>query len=137
MKDILSLRIGERTFAARLEPSAPRSANWLRRKLPIQDTALHARWSGEAAWVRLGEPINLPPENVTAYPAPGAMLLYPGGISEPELLIPYGACAFASRAGMIAGNHVATVVEIGDNLRAAGLATLMDGAQPFQLHWQD
>ena len=35
------------------------------------------------------------PENATSYPAPGQVLWYPGGISETELLFPYGGTLFA------------------------------------------
>ena len=59
------------------------------------------------------------------------MLLYPGGVSETELLFPYGHCAFASKAGSLAGNHFATVVEGGGDLAALGRLTLWEGAQPI------
>jgi uncharacterized protein DUF3830 len=58
------------------------------------------------------------------------LLLFPGGISETELLFPYGHCAFASKAGALAGNHFATVVEGNENLAELGRLTLWEGAQP-------
>ena len=50
-------------------------------------------------------------ENHTCYPAAGDVLFYPGGQSEAELLIAYGACSFASRVGPLAGNHFLTLVD--------------------------
>ena len=43
-----------------------------------------------------------PPENATTYPLPGEVLLYPGGVSETELLVPYGRTQFGSKAGLLA-----------------------------------
>jgi hypothetical protein len=45
--------------------------------------------------------VGIGPENATSDPAPGELLLYPGAISETELLLPYGSCAFASNAGLL------------------------------------
>ena len=49
-------------------------------------------------------------------------------MSETELLFPYGHC-FASKAGALAGNHFATVVEGDEHLRELGRRTLWEGAQ--------
>jgi hypothetical protein len=51
-------------------------------------------------------------------------------VSETELLFPYGHCAFASKAGALAGNHFATVVEGAEFLAELGRLTLWQGAQP-------
>ena len=69
------------------------------------------------------------PENATVYPAAGQLLLYPGGVSEPELLFPYGHCAFGSKAGLLAGNHFATLIDGHENLAELGRLTLWQGAQ--------
>ena len=45
------------------------------------------------------------------------------------MLFPYGHCAFASKAGALAGNHFATVVEGAENLAELGRLTLWQGAQ--------
>jgi hypothetical protein len=50
-------------------------------------------------------------------------------VSETELLFPYGHCAFGSKAGALAGNHFATVVEGQENLRELGRRMLWEGAQ--------
>ena len=68
-------------------------------------------------------------ENHTSHPAPGHLLLYPGGISETEILFPYGATLFASKMGQLAGNHFATVVEGADSLKELGDLVLYKGAQ--------
>jgi hypothetical protein len=92
---------------------------------------MQARWSGEAAWVPLGWELELGlgPENATTYPAPGELLLYPGGLSEVEILFPYGATNFASKMGQLAGNHFATIEEGRELLPQLGEAMLSDGAQ--------
>ena len=56
-------------------------------------------------------------------------MLYPGGVSETEILLAYGYVSFASKAGPLAGNHFATVVEGGENLTALGKKFLWEGAQ--------
>jgi hypothetical protein len=60
------------------------------------------------------------------------VLFYPGGVSETEILFPYGHTAFASKAGMLAGNHFATIVEGDENLYELGRKVLWEGAQPFR-----
>ncbi len=57
------------------------------------------------------------------------MILYPGGISETEILLAYGGVRFASKVGQLAGNHFLTVTEGLDNLAALGKMTLWEGAQ--------
>ncbi len=120
-------------FVARLEEEgAPSTVAAFRRLLPLDSRIIHARWSGEACWIPFGDlDVGLGPEDPTSYPAPGQLLLYPGGISETELLFPYGHCCFASKAGQLAGNHFATVVEGGEQLPELGRLTLWKGAQPI------
>lgn len=118
-------------FAARLEEAAaPRTLAAFRSLLPLRSKIIQARWSGEAAWIPFGElDVGVGVENATSYPAPGQILLYPGGYSETEILFPYGATCFASRLGQLAGNHFATVVEGGDQLPELGRRVLWEGAQ--------
>ncbi len=72
------------------------------------------------------------PENATAYPGPGELLLYPGGISETEILFPYGPTQFASKAGVLAGNHFATIGKGAEQLRELGPLVLWQGAQSIR-----
>ena len=57
------------------------------------------RWSGEGCWIPLGDlDLGLPFENHTSYPAPGDFILYPGGISETEILLAYGGVALREQS---------------------------------------
>lgn len=118
-------------FAARVEEAAaPRTVAAFRRLLPLESRIIQARWSGQAAWIPFGElDVGVGPENATSYPAPGEILLYPGGISETEILFPYGPTCFASKAGQLAGNHFATIVEGAERLGELGELVLWHGAQ--------
>ena len=101
--------------------------------LPLKGHLLQARWSGQSAWVPLGElDAGVGPENPISYPAPGELLLYPGGLSETEILFPYGRTRFASVAGQLAGNHFATLVEGVEQLPELGRRVIWDGAQPIR-----
>lgn len=128
---MLRISSGEFTFVARLEEDvAPLTVAAFRRLLPLDSRVIHVRWSGESMWIPFGAlDVGVDFENATSYPNPGEILLYPGGVSETELLFPYGHVAFASKAGPLAGNHFATVVEGVDSLRELGLRCLWKGAQ--------
>jgi hypothetical protein len=76
---------------------------------------------------------DLGPEDPTSYPAPGQLLLYPGGVSEVEILFPYGDTCFASKAGQLAGNVFASVVDGLEHLQAIGRLVLWEGAQAIRL----
>jgi hypothetical protein len=94
---------------------------------------VHVRWSGEAVWMPLGElDFGVGPENATSYPAPGEVILYPGGVSETEILLACGPVCFASKAGQLAGNHFLTVVSGNERLRELGRMVLYKGAQPIR-----
>jgi len=120
-------------FSARLEDgTAPATVAAFRRLLPLESRLIQARWSGQAAWIPFGElDVGVGPENATSYPAPGEVLLYPGGLSETEILFPYGPTCFASKAGQLAGNHFLTIVEGLDALAVLGDKVLWEGAQPI------
>lgn len=130
---MLRITAGPLTFKARLEEdAAPKTCAAIRRFLPLRSKLVHARWSGEAAWVPMGERrLGVDFENHTSHPAPGQVLVYPGGISEMEILFPYGATLFASKVGQLAGNHFATVVEGNEHLAEVGRLVLWEGAQDF------
>ena len=98
--------------------------------LPLEDRIIHCRWSGESNWIPWGDrEFGIGPENATSYPHPGELALYPGGQSETELLMPYGYCNFASKAGQLWANHFATIVEGQEQLPQLGRLTLWEGAQ--------
>jgi uncharacterized protein DUF3830 len=127
----LRIEVGDLSFTARLESErAPRTCAKLISMLPLQTRIIQARWSGEAAWIPLGDlHLELGYENHTSYPAPGQLLLYPGGISETEILFPYGATLFASKMGQLAGNHFATIEDGLGQLAELGKLVLWEGAQ--------
>ena len=68
-------------------------------------------------------------ENATTIPQAGEILLYPGGVSEVEILIPYGPTYFASVAGPLAGNHFLTVVEGREHPPELGRLVQWEGAR--------
>ena len=127
----VEIRVGPLRFVARLElEKAPRSSAKFESMLPLMTQIIQARWSGEAAWIPFGElDLDLGYENHTSYPAPGHLLLYPGGISETEILFPYGSCVFGSKMGQLAGNHFATIYEGAEHLGELGHLVLWKGAQ--------
>jgi Protein of unknown function (DUF3830) len=134
MSDVVITAGGFR-FEARFETTAaPRTCEAFRALLPFKEQLIHVRWSGEAVWIPLGDlPLGLPPENATTYPRPGEVILYPGGVSETEVLIAYGYTHFASKAGSLAGNHFLTIVSGTEHLTELGKATLWKGAQPIAI----
>jgi hypothetical protein len=131
---MLEIAAGDYRFVARLEEeAAPQTVAAFRRLLPLESRIIHVRWSGESCWIPFGElDVGVGPENATCYPAPGHILLYPGGVSETEILFPYGPTSFASKAGPLAGNHFATVLEGDEQLPELGRTALWEGAQPIR-----
>jgi hypothetical protein len=131
---MVKITVGSLRFTARLETkAAPKTCVAFQKLLPIRATAVQARWSGEAVWVPLGErDWDLRHENHTSYPIPGQLLLYPGGLSEVEILIAYGATRFASKAGQLAGNHFATIEQGMEQLAELGRRVGWEGAQEIR-----
>jgi hypothetical protein len=125
---------GTFSFRARFERDmAPRTCARFESMLPYRDWLIHVRWSGEACWIPLGGlDLDLGYENATSYPAPGQLLVHPGGISETEILLAYGSVRFASKVGQLAGNHFLTIVEGIEQLPELGRLTLWQGAQPIE-----
>src|SRR6267154_3438411 len=88
----LIIHAGDFTFQARFEEQlAPKTVAAFRKAMPFESQAIHVRWSGEGVWMPLGDlDFGVSYENHTSYPAPGQIILYPGGISETEILLAYG-----------------------------------------------
>ena len=131
MSELLKITAGEFSFTGRLERKrAPKTVAAFEAILPFHSKIIHVRWSGESAWIPLGEmSTGLEFENHTSHPAPGEILLYPGGYSETEILFPSGGTMFASIMGQLAGNHFLTVTEGREQLRELGRTVLWEGAQ--------
>jgi hypothetical protein len=119
---LIDIVAGPYTFKARFEDeSAPKTCAKFRSLLPYRER------------IPLGDlDLGLPFENHTSYPAPGQFLLYPGGISETEILLAYGGVQFASKMGQLAGNHFLTVVDGNENLAVLGKMVLWQGAQDIE-----
>lgn len=131
----MRIAVGGLRFEARLETErAPKTCAKFSAMLPLKTRLIQARWSGEAAWIPLGDlDLELGYENHTSHPAPGHLLLYPGGISETEILFPYGSALFASKAGQLAGNHFATIDEGAEDLPEIGKLVVWKGAQDITI----
>jgi hypothetical protein len=122
-------------FTAETNPAAPRTVKAFLALLPYRQRLIHVRWSGEGCWVPLGDfqlqcdgsPLSF--ENHTSHPSVGDVLFYPGGYSEAEIILAYGACSFSSKMGQLAGNHFLTIVEGSEQLRDFGQQVLWQGAQ--------
>jgi hypothetical protein len=125
---------GPYTFDAKLETeSAPKTCESFLKRLPFESQIVHVRWSGEGVWIPLGDyNFDVGYESATSYPAPGTFILYPGGVSETEILLAYGGVQFASKAGQLAGNPFLTLTSGLENLYALGRKTLYEGAQPIR-----
>src|SRR4051812_43974844 len=99
----LRIAIADMSFDARFETDkAPRTCAAFKSRMPFEAKAVHVRWSGEAVWIPLGDlDFGVSYENHTSFPAPGQVILYPGGISETEILLAYGGVHFASKMGQL------------------------------------
>lgn len=133
MSDLL-VTAGPFAFKARFERAvAPKTCAAFEKALPFVSRIVHVRWSGEAVWMPLGDlDFGVGYEDATSHPAPGQIILYPGGVSETEILIAYGAVSFASKAGPLAGNPFLTITEGIENLYTLGRKTLWEGAQDIR-----
>lgn len=131
---MLEISTGAFRFRAEMhEDIAPQTVAAFRRLLPLESQMIHVRWSGEGGWIPFGDlDLKLGTENATSYPNPGELIVYPGGVSETEILLAYGYVSFASRAGQLAGNHFATIVEGNEHLRDLGRRMLWQGAQDIR-----
>ena len=122
------------SFVAKFETAAaPKTCSIFQSLLPYRQRIIHVRWSGEAVWMPLGDlDFGVGYENHTSYPAPGQIILYPGGISETEILLAYGGVHFASKMGQLAGNHFITLTSDLDKLPMLGKTVLWQGAQKIR-----
>ena len=130
MSQRLRITAAGHQFIAEAHPDAPQTFAAFAKLLPYRQKLIHVRWSGEAIWVPLGDfQLGVGYENHTCHPAVGDVLFYPGGFSETELLIAYGACSFASKMGPLAGNHFLRIVDGKEQLAMVGRKVLWEGAQ--------
>lgn len=138
MSDI-ELNVGDQTFTASLLPNdAPKSVDQFKKLLPLEETVKHVRWSGYAIYIE--DPgdddldmTDLPRENFYVYPSRGDILLYPGYESTQEILIACGSTAFASPAGDLAGNHIATIDASREELSKLEVDVLENGTKDIKI----
>ncbi len=130
----LIVTAGPYRFDAKLElEAAPKTCAAFLAHLPFISRIVHVRWSGEGVWMPLGDlDFGVGYENNTSYPAPGQIILYPGGVSETEILLAYGPVQFASKAGQLSGNHFLTLTSGLENVHPLGRKTLYEGAQDIR-----
>ena len=135
MPAIVSIEIGPFAFKGVFEEEkAPETCKAIMALLPIREKVVHVRWSGEAVWIPYGDrKLEIPAENHTCYPQKGEIVVYPGGISEMEIFIPYGHCAFSSKLGRLPGNHFLSMTEGLDQLPDLGKKVLWEGAQNISI----
>lgn len=134
MKQV-TITSGDFCFTGKLlTEEAPKTCEVFERMLPLKSSFIHVRWSGEGIWIPYGDlRTGLDYENHTSHPAKGEMLLYPGGISEMELIMAYGRCCFASQHGQLSGNHFLTITEGLERLEEFGKKVLWEGAQEIEV----
>ena len=132
--DAVRIKIGDDIFMARWEVDvSPQTCAAFRKLLPYSQKIIHARWSGEACWIPLGAfDLAVGPENPISRPKPGQILFYPAGVSETEILVPYGNARFSSVAGELAGNHFLTIVDGLDRLERLGRDILWHGSRDIR-----
>ena len=130
----LVVRAGPFTYDARFEDeAAPATCAAFRKAMPFISQVVHVRWSGEGVWIPLGDhDFGVGYENHTSHPAPGQIILYPGGISETEILLAYGGVDFSSKMGQLAGNHFITMTSGLENLQPLGTSVLWKGAHDIR-----
>ena len=126
----LHISVGDLNFTGRWVDGSDRTIEALRALMPMRSRLIHVRWSGEGCWVPLGDlHLDIPPENATSHPAPGELIVYPGGLSECEILLAYGSVDFSSKVGQLAGNHFITLTSGLERLAELGKTVLWKGAQ--------
>lgn len=133
----LKIKAGGYEFTAKLEEElAPNTCEAFKKMLPFENKLIHVRWSGQGMWIPYGDfRLGLEYENHTSHPVKGEFLLYPGGISEMEIIVAYGRCLFASQVGQLAGNHFLTIIEGLENLDKLGEKVLWEGAQAISIDY--
>lgn len=130
----VKIAVGTSTFVARWEhQTSPRTCAAFQALLPYSQKLIHARWSGEACWIPLGQfDLGVGAENAINQPEPGQLLFYPGGLSETEILLPYGTTRFNSVAGTLVGNRFLTITDNLDELARLGRDILWNGSRDIR-----
>ena len=115
-------------FILKLEmDAAPKTCDGVRRRAPLPQqahaSAMERRSRVDSArWIATSASRS---RTTRAIRRPDEILLYPGGYSETEILVPYGNTMFASKLGQLAGNHFLTVIEGQEQLARARTARVV------------
>lgn len=133
----LIVHAGAFVFEAKLEEeAAPKTCAAFKAAMPYSGQLVHVRWSGEGVWIPLGDTdFGVGYENHTSFPASGQIILYPGGISETEILLAYGGVHFKSKMGQLAGNHFITLTSGHEHLMTLGNDILWKGAHNIRFEF--
>ncbi len=131
---MMNIEMDGTNFSEVLETAkSPKTCVLFEKTLPVVSQVDNVRWGGGVRWIpHADNDFEVGYEDASSYPAPGQILLYPTGKSETEILIAYGAVAFASKAGSLAGNHFATITSDLPKLREIGVSTLWQGAKDIR-----
>lgn len=130
----VDVAVGDLHFSGQWVAEAPRTVEVIRGLLPLRNQLVHCRWSGQGCWIPFGQDfLNLAPENATSHPAPGQLIVYPGGTSECEILLAYGSVDFSSVVGQLWGNHFLTLDHGLEQLPELGRRVLWEGAQAVSI----
>ena len=130
----IEIIIGEERFPAHFQAGwAPETCSRFQGMLPWERKLIHARWSGEACWIPLGDlDLQLAVESPTHTAEPGQLLFYPKGQSETEILLVYGSSRFACRDGSLCGSPFLRIYNRLDVLAEIGERVLWQGASPIR-----
>ena len=90
--DTVRIKAGPYAFTAQLlVDQAPKTCEAFRKLLPLRNKIIQPRWSGESAWIPLGDARQLTElENHTCNPSRGDILLVPNTLSC--LVLSLGVC---------------------------------------------
>ena len=128
----LRITAGPFEFGADWEAErAPKTCAAFEALLPFRNKIIHVRWSGESAWIPLGDlETGLRVREPHEPPRAGRDPALPGRLQRDRDPVPVRRHA-ASRAssGQLAGNHFLTVTEGREQLRELGRTVLWEGAQ--------
>ena len=138
---MLKVTAGNLTLEGHFEEgAAPNTVAAIRKLLPLRSKLVQNPWSGEAASIsldgkkfKLGDAEHESFENHTHYPAPGQLIIYPGGFATVEVLLAWGSAAFGGRMGNLAGNHFASLHDSNGKLKELGRRLLWEGAQDITI----
>lgn len=113
LPSVVMISVEDLLFKAVLDwDSAPVTCGAFVENLPWSSTLLQARWSGEAGWIPMGNNSwARKAENATSTPVAGQLLYYPHGISETEILFPFGVSRFGSKFGPLLGSPFLNIVD--------------------------